>query len=192
MATALAKIGDKGIAIANTDDLAMVVNMAVRSDLCPKQYRGKPNDAMIAALSGMRVGWGVMQSLQYIAVINGRPSMYGDGPTGLALASGKVASIREWWEIDGKVVNEPNYATLAEYPDTLSACWQTWRRDTEEESKVIRFSVSDAKVAKLWGKIGANGPSAWVTYPKRMLVCRARAWGLRDNYSDALQGISQA
>jgi hypothetical protein len=76
---------------------------------------------------------------------------------------------------------------LGEYPDTLSACWQTRRKDTSEDSKVSRFSVSDAKVAGLWGK---RGP--WVQYPRRMLVCRARAWGLRDNYSDALQGISQA
>lgn len=187
MTTELAKIGDKGIEIRDTNDLAVAVNMIVQSGLCPKQYIGKPKDAMIAILAGRQVGWGPIQSLQYIAVINGRPSMYGDGPTGLALASGKVEAIYEWWECDGRVVDEPNYTTLKGYPDSLTACWKTKRKDHADPSKVARFSVSDAKMAGLWGK---QGP--WTTYPKRMLVCRARAWGLRDNYADALQGISQA
>jgi hypothetical protein len=187
MTSALAKIDDHGIVINNTNDLTTAVRMIVASNLCPKQYVGKPQDAIIAILAGKQVGWGPIQSLQYIAVINGRPGMYGDGPTGLALGSGKVEWIKEWWERDGETVVEPNDASLKDYPDNLTACWQTKRKDNSESSKVSRFSVSDAKAAGLWGK---QGP--WCQYTKRMLTCRARAWGLRDNYSDALQGITQA
>lgn len=183
----LARINETGIQINDTNDLALAVRMIVESDLCPQQYRGKPKDAMIAILAGRAVGWEPIQALTAIAVINGRPSMYGDGPVGLAHASGLVDWINEWWELDGNVCHEPNYADLRQYPDSLTACWQTHRKDNSEPSKPSRFSVADAKAAGLWGK---RGP--WVNYPKRMLVCRARAWGLRDNYADALQGISQA
>ena len=190
--TGIAKINERGLELRDMSDLTNAVQMIVCSEVCPKAYRNKPKDAIIAILAGRQVGWGLIQSLQYIAVINGMPSMYGDGPSGLAHGAGKVDWIREWWEINGEKVPEPNFATLAEYPESLTACWQTKRKDNSEPSKVSRFSVMDAKVARLWEKRGAKGPSAWCTYPKRMLVLRARGWGLRDNYSDALQGIIQA
>ena len=185
--TGLAKLNEKGLDLKDTTDLANAVQMICFSDLCQKAYKGKPKDATIAILAGRQVGWGPIQALQYIAVINGMPSMYGDGPAGLAHAAGKVDWIKEWWEVGEEETPEPNYSSLADYPDTLTACWQTKRKDNTEPSKISRFSVSDAKFANLWGKTGT-----WSTYPKRMLGWRARAWGLRDNYSDALQGITQA
>ena len=187
MTTAIQKIDGRGLAINDMADMNAAVAMIVTSNLCPKQYVGKPKDAIIAILAGRQVGWGPIQSLQHIAVINGRPSMYGDGPTGLAAASGKVEYIKEWFEQAGKPVDEPNYTSLRDYPDNLAACWQAKRKDNSEPTKIVRFSVADAKVAGLWGKTGP-----WTQYPKRMLTCRARAWGLRDTFSDALQGISQA
>ena len=36
-----------------------------------------------------------MQGLQYIAVINGKPSMYGDGLLAVVRASGKLEDIKE-------------------------------------------------------------------------------------------------
>ncbi|HUX01349.1 MAG TPA: hypothetical protein VMY35_10270 [Phycisphaerae bacterium] len=191
MTTALAKRGD--MLLTSRKDAAWFASEITKSGLCPKQFQQRPADALIAILSGAAVGWAPMQSLQYIAVIDGRPSMYGDGPTGLVWASGSVEWIKEWWELNDAQVSEPQYATLEEYPDSLAVCWQTKRKDATEPSKVYRFSVSDAKVAKLWGKRGKSGfPTPWCLYPKRMLACRARAWGLRDCYSDALQGITQA
>lgn len=187
MTNQLARINETGIEIRNTNDLGIAVEMIVSSELCPKQYRNRPKDAMIAILAGRQVGFGPIQSLANIAVVNGRASMYGDGPTSLANGSGKVDWIKEWWELDGKATQEPNYTKLTDYPPSLTACWQAQRKDNTEPSKIVRFSVSDAKAAGLWGK---QGP--WTQYPKRMLGCRARAWGIRDVFGDALQGISQA
>lgn len=187
MTNEIQRLDERGIELRNMNDLAAAVQLIVASELCPMQFKNKPKDAMIAILAGRQVGWGPIQSLQYIAVINGRPSMFGDGPVGLAHSTGKVDWIREFWECGGKSCEEPNFASLNDYPNDFTACWQTKRKDNSEPSKVFRFSVGDAKTAGLWGK---KGP--WISYPKRMLVCRARAWGLRDTYSDALQGISQA
>ena len=188
MTTELAKtrMDEKGLVLNDASELSEMCRLVVGSELCPQQYRNKPRDAMIAILTGKAVGFAPIQSLQVITVINGRPSMYGDGPTSLAYASGKVEWIREWFELAGATV-VPNYYSLDKYPDGLTACWQTKRKDNTEPSSIVRFSVSDAKAAGLWNK---KGP--WQNYTKRMLMLRARSWGLRDNYADALQGISQA
>jgi hypothetical protein len=186
MSNELARLDEKGLVLDTQDKLNAACMMITQSGMCPKQFVGKPKDAMIAILAGRQIGWGPMQSLQFIAVVNGRPSLYGDGPTGLAYASNKVGWIKEWFELDGKTI-VPAYTKLSDFPAGLTACWQTQRKDCLEPSPVARFSVGDAKTAGLWGKTGP-----WSSYPLRMLVMRARSWGLRDNYSDALQGITQA
>ena len=66
-----------------------------RTDLCPKAYAGKPQEAAIAMVMGHDLGLGKLQSLQSIAVINGNPSIYGDGALALVLASGLVETFEE-------------------------------------------------------------------------------------------------
>jgi len=66
-------------------------------------------------------------------------------------------------------------------------------RRGDPEPKIGRFSVADAKTAKLWGKTGSKGePTPWVTYPDRMLKMRARAFALRDAFADVLKGLGIA
>src|SRR4030067_949010 len=48
------------------------------SDLAPKDYRGKPGNVLIAVQMGQEVGLSPMTAIQSIAVINGKPSLYGD------------------------------------------------------------------------------------------------------------------
>ena len=120
---------------------------------------------------GAELGMKPMQSLQGIAVINGKPSLYGDALMGLVLDSGKCEFIRERIELaDGEAV----------------AICESKRKDQPQE-RVSTFSVPDAKKAGLWGK---SGP--WSLYPMRMLTMRARAFNLRDNFADVLRGMSVA
>lgn len=48
------------------------------SDLAPKDYKGKPGNVLIAIQMGMEIGLKPLQAIQNIAVINGRPSVWGD------------------------------------------------------------------------------------------------------------------
>jgi hypothetical protein len=67
------------------EQLGQFAAMAARSSMVPQAYRGKPEDIMLAVQMGSEVGLAPMQALQNIAVINGRPSIYGDAA--LALVS---------------------------------------------------------------------------------------------------------
>jgi len=186
MANDIVKLDDKGIVLNNLADVKAYVTEIVATAFCPKAYLGKPRDAMIAILAGRNVGLNPLQALRGIAVINGRPSMYGEDRSAVVQAGGQVEWVKEWFEIDGKAI-VPQFNSLRDFPDNLMACWQTKRKDRTEPSAVVRFRVADAKTAGLWTKTGP-----WSQYPARMLTMRARAWGERDNYGDALAGIDQA
>ena len=127
--------------------------------------------AMVAILHGLEIGLTPMAALQSIAVVNGRPTVYGDGAIALVRASGKCEYIREEVKGDGEAM-----AAVCEV-----------KRKGEERPIIGRFSVGDAKRAGLWGK---KGP--WTQYPKRMLTMRARAFAMRDGFADVLRGLGIA
>lgn len=132
-----------------------------------------PEKAMVAIMHGLEIGLTPMMALQKIAVVNGRPTVWGDAAIGLVRASGLCEWIKETVEGDG---------------DARVAVCEA-KRKGEPISIKRAFSVADAKTAKLWGKSGPKGPTPWVTMPDRMLQMRARAFCLRDGFADVLGGL---
>lgn len=139
-----------------------------KSTMIPKGYSGKPMDILVAIDMGNALGLPMMQAIQDIAVINGKPCMYGDGL--LAVVQGHPQY--EW------IVEEPvlEKAEIVGYKCTVK------RKNHPEHTTV--FTREDAKKASLWGK---QGP--WSQYPARMMQMRARGYALRDIFADALRGI---
>lgn len=133
------------------------------SELVPKDFKGKPGNVLVAIQWGMELGLKPMQAMQNIAVINGRPSLWGDAVLALVLASPACEYVRETEERG------------------IAVC-RVKRRGDEEH--VQTFSDEDAKKA---GLIGKQGP--WSQYPARMKKLRARAFALRDKFADVLKGI---
>lgn len=133
------------------------------SELVPKDFKGKPGNVLVAIQWGMELGLKPMQAMQNIAVINGRPSVWGDAVLALVLASPVCEYVHEWEE-------------------NGTAFIKVKRRGKPEDLQ--SFSDADAKQA---GLIGKQGP--WSQYPKRMKKMRARAFALRDNFADVLKGI---
>lgn len=133
------------------------------SELVPKDFKGKPGNVLVAIQWGMELGLKPMQAMQNIAVINGRPSVWGDAVLALVLASPVCEYVHEWEE-------------------NGTAFIKVKRRGKPEDLQ--SFSDADATQA---GLIGKQGP--WSQYPKRMKKMRARAFALRDNFADVLKGI---
>ena len=158
----------QGFAPANITEAIQFSEMLANSSMVPKQYMGKPQDIMVCIQWGMEMGLAPMQALQNIAVINGKPSVYGDAMMALVQASPVCEGVEESIEDEGT-------------PNPVAVCVA---RRKGRAPVTVRFSVEDAKRAGLWGK---QGP--WQAYPKRMLQMRARGFALRDAYPDVLKGL---
>jgi len=153
------------LAPQNLDQAMQLANMICRSQLAPKNYMNKPEDTLVAMMMGHELGLNPLQSIQNIAVINGRPSIYGDALMAL-------------------VQNSPAFGGISESFDesTMTATCTVWRKGGEKHTQT--YSQKDADVAGLWGK---QGP--WKQHPKRMLAMRARGFALRNQFADALAGL---
>lgn len=149
-----------------------VAEFISKSQLVPDAYRGKPADIVIAMQLGMEVGIAPLQALQSIAVINGRPSLWGDAVKGLVIGHRDCAEFIE---------EEPE----GDAPDAWVAVCTITRRGKAPLRRT--FSWADAKAAGLAGKAGP-----WKQYPKRMLMMRARGFAVRDAFPDVLRGIVTA
>ena len=140
------------------------------SDFAPKDYKGKPGNVVIAMQMGADIGLKPMQALQNIAVINGRPSIYGDAALALVYGADLVEDFSESYEGE-------------EGKDSFAAVCVLKRKNVPTPIRRT-FSVADAKAAGLWGKAGP-----WTNYWKRMLMWRARGFTLRDGAPDVLLGL---
>lgn len=167
----MSNIVSQGFAPATMEEAMKFSEMLARSSMVPRQYQGKPEDVMVACQWGREIGLAPMQALQNIAVINGKPSVYGDAAMALVQASPVCEGIEEMIENEG-----------TSNPVAICIAHRKGRKPV-----VAKFSVEDAKRAGLWGK---QGP--WTAYPKRMLQMRARGFALRDAFPDVLKGLITA
>lgn len=144
-----------------------------RSTIIPNDYQKNPGNILVAMLQGMELGLGPLQALQGIAVINGRPALWGDALLAVVQGSGLLEKFIET------------------QTDVSATC--TVKRRGMPEEVTVTFTKEDAITAGLWNKKGYNGkPTPWVNYPKRMMQMRARSWALRDTFADVLRGIRTA
>ena len=172
-----ATIGSRGIEIRNMDELVRFAVAVKGSGLAPKGIETEQAIA-VAIQMGLEVGLSPMAALQNIAVINGRPSIWGDAQLAVCRATGELEVFEEWVEVGGKRVDRGPQMM----GDDATAVCRVKRRGYPVSENT--FSVMDAKRAGLWDKVGP-----WKQYPARMLKFRARSFILRDQFGDALKGL---
>jgi hypothetical protein len=147
----------------------------------PKGYMIDPKRAdlgydeariVVGIMHGLEVGLTPIAALQSIAVINGVPSIFGDGALAVVQASGLMEDfVEEPLFKDNKVIG---YRCTAR------------RRGMASPISHV-FTLDDAQRAHLLDK-----PGPWQEYRTRMLQMRARAWTLRAGFADVLRGMSIA
>ena len=54
------------------DNALKIAEKVCKTDLCPIQFKNKPNEALAAMLYGKELNFGPMQSLNCINIINGK------------------------------------------------------------------------------------------------------------------------
>lgn len=158
---------------------------AANSEMVPKQYRGKFEDCIIAMQYGHEIGLPPMAALQSVAVINGRPSVWGDGFLGVVMAAPAYRGHKEYYvTADGEETTALSQADLSR--DETRAVAMFYRRGIDAPF-IAEFSIADARRARLWNR---EGP--WRDYPARMLKWRAREFAARDAFAPELRGIAIA
>ena len=177
---AVVPIGTRGLVLSDLEGLWRFSVAVSKSGLAPKGIQS--TEAICVAIQmGLEVGLTPMAALQNIAVINGRPSLWGDAQLAVVRGTGELEEFEEWYEDRGaRLPRNP-----ADYTDATTAVCRVKRRGYKPHE--VSFSVADAKRANLWSK---DGP--WRQYPARMLKMRARAFALRDEFGDSLRGMLSA
>lgn len=138
-----------------------------KSDLIPKAFKDKPHDIVIASAMGARLGLDPFSAMAGIAVVNGRPALWGDAMLAVCQQRPDWGGMRVEWSGKG---------------EDLEVSVTVIRKGQEPYQS--SFSIQDAKTAGLWKKAGP-----WSQYPRRMLELRARAFALRSAFADALAGF---
>lgn len=131
-----------------------------KSGLAPSTMKD-PEKILVAILQGLEVGLPPMMAINKIAVINGRPAIWGDALPALLWAK--------------------NFKLIEAVENGIASCTVV-RPDGERITRT--FTEADAKRAGLFGK---SGP--WQQYPNRMLQMRARGYACRDGAADVLSGL---
>lgn len=153
-----------GIVPTSIEEVFRLATAIAKSGMAPRDM-GTPEKLTVAILHGLEIGIPPMMAINKIAVVNGRPTLWGDAVPALLLSKG--FKIREMMYAEGE--------------DRFAQC--TVIRPNGEQI-VRNFSVRDAMTAGLWGK-----PGPWKLYPDRMLQMRARGLAARDGAADVLSGI---
>lgn len=161
--------GKQGVQLSSLEDAFRFATAVSKSGFAPKGV-DTPEAILIAVQFGAELGLTPMSALQSLAIINGRPAIYGDAALALVRASGELEHYTQ------KTVGEG---------EAQKAIVTVKRKDQDEIT--AEFSVADAKKAQLWGKAGP-----WSAYPTRMLMWRARGFALRDAFGDVLRGLRTA
>lgn len=179
------------VATKTYDEAMRFCHMMSESDLCPDTYKPSTylnricgqnlearkdpenikrakemavSNIFIACNYGSTLGLNPFQSLQGIAMVNGKPSVYGD--TLLGLVRPLCDDFQEWFD------------------DQTGTAYCVLLRKGSQHPTQARFSYQDAQRAGLTSK---KGP--WTQYPERMLQMRARGFAIRDAFPDVLSGI---
>lgn len=201
------EVGKAGLSLNNLNDMYRFAQYLVKSGMAPKN--DNPEAIVIKVQFGMEVGLGPMQSVTNISCINNSPAIWGDAA--LALVKSKPvfgsyfeeATDDELHAIFVAMVLEEDHAEKIKLQKGLMVAQASLKMDHDdfgfsaasyrkgqEVPVFTRFTISDAKQAKLWQRRGHSGQDTpWVTFPRRMLMWRARGFNLRDNFGDVLKGL---
>jgi len=142
--------------------------------------------ATMIIMQGMELGLPPMQSVQLLAMINGRITAHSEAVPGLLLSKG--------FKIGKKFTGAP-----------MNDDWTAVCTLTRPDGQVFEgtYSVAQAKRARLWsdaakvtkrGKGGstyeADNDSAWYRFPDRMLWARALGFTAKDGAADVMRGLA--
>lgn len=159
--------GSKPAAIVprNIEECFRLADAIYRSNMAPNSYKSA-EQVLVGIMKGLELNMMPLTALQSIYVVNGTPTVWGDGALALVRASGLVEDFEETFDAEKEI-----------------AVCRIKRKDQKTEIS-RKFDKEDATRAGLLNKTGP-----WNQYRPRMYQMRARSLALRDGFADVLRGL---
>ena len=159
-----------GITPRGIEEAIRLAKIMAASGLMPKSIE-TPEAVFVAMQMGAEIGLSPMASVQNIAVINGRPGIYGDAALAIIRSSGLLEEFKEWSEGERK---KPG--------------WTYFCRVKRKGSEAVTGSFSWAEALEA-GFDQVKPESPWKRWTNRMMQFKARNFAMRDQFADFLKGI---
>ena len=144
-------------------EVAKLSDHVANTDFVPRELRGNAPAIAAAVLYGRELGMPPMTSLQGVAMVKGRPSLYAETMRALILQAGHELHIEE---------------------ATESRCVIQGRRKGSERWTTATWTMEDARRAGIAGA-GSN----YGKYPRQMLLARASVELARMIFADVIHGM---
>lgn len=162
-------------------ELKYMAGLVISGGIAPASYDNDPKKIALGMMKAMEVGLPPITGLSWIAIINNRPVIWGDGAIALVQSKGLITKM----EVVEVGATPEEAAETHGFSDDYGYEVRIWRKD-QDSPYLGRFTVGDAKRAKLWMN---TKKQPWMLYPRRMLRNRAAAFAIRDGFADALSGL---
>lgn len=181
--TEIISANEHGVLVPKTiNDSYRLAQYFCKSRMLPARY-DSPEMIMTAMQFACELKLKPLTAMRQIAVIKGTPSIYGDLPLAIALASGMVEWIKEIYvDSNSREISLAN----ANLKSTVFAAVTQVKRKGDPEIVEGYFSTEEAHAA------GLMGSDVWKKYTKLMLRYRARAQALKGKFADCLNGVAIA
>ena len=158
------------------EEILTLSNIYFKSGLAPSHLKN-PESIYISFKWAISLNIDPFLGMRDIFVIDNIPSLRTEAAIALVEMSGFCENIEQYWEGE-------------QGTDSYTAVCKVKAYGRKEH--ISRFSVADAKLAKLWEKKHQTSKgivdSSWVTYRWRMMMYRAVGFALRDIFPHVLRG----
>lgn len=143
-----------------------------KSDLVPEMYKGRADNVLLAMDMASRTGFSLMQVMQNLYIVRGKPGWSGS----FCMSAIKASGLYEW--VKYVKVGEPG-------TDSEGVMVQAKDKSTGE---VVNGPVVDWATVKAYGWHTKPG-SQWKMAPELMFKYRAAAFFARTECPEVLQGV---
>jgi hypothetical protein len=170
---------ERGLNLKTMDDFWRFAGICVKAGMVPKGYEGSVEKTFVAMCFGAELGLSPWVAVNSVAMIEGRPRLWGDAVLGLCMQGGRFDHKSYRRRVEGDGTARKAVVTVRRLPDGFPV--------TKE------FSMADAQRAGLLTKPdGTIKNTVWKTYPDVMLLARATSFALREVFADCLSGVPMA
>lgn len=187
-------MSNRGLVVSNSREAWRAAVALHAGGMIPKSYK-TVEQVYTAILMGAEIGLPPAAALRCIAVINGTPSIWGSGGYALPMTNDLYERHEVTWQNNGEDETdlEPEMPLEREKWDGYFRCIvRVWRKGNPKPF-IAKFSVNDAKRAKIWDKTTRDGePMTWSLYPARMMYHKAMGNALEAACPEAYMGITPA